>query len=134
VDSAPPDAPTRRRRRIPTAVWCVAGVFMILFGAALLQVRLISGQERLDRINGQIDTLQVRQDDLRQQEANLRSPAQIAEIATNELGMVQAAPPMLVNPVSRYIGSPHPQVAPTTTVAVGSPSEAASGPSQNGNG
>jgi cell division protein FtsL len=117
-------------------VWCVAGVFVVLFAVAGLQVRLIDGQQRLDRINAKIDAVQVRQDDLRQQEANLRSPAQIAEIATDELGMVQAAPPMLVNPVSRYIGSPHPQVAPTTTVpAIGaSPSEAAAGDSSNGNG
>jgi cell division protein FtsL len=121
---------------VPTAVWCVALVFVILFGAASLQVRLIGGQERLDRINAAIDKEQVKQDDLRQQEANLRSPAQIAEIATNELGMVQAAPPMLVNPVLRYIGSPHPQTAPTTTVPVagGPASEAASAASSNGNG
>jgi hypothetical protein len=115
-------------------VWCVAGVFAVLFAAASLQVRLIGGQERLDRINAQIDTMQVRQDDLRKQEANLRSPAQIAEIATDELGMVQAAPPMLVNPVSRYIGSPHPQIAPTTTIAIGTPSQAAAGVQPNGNG
>jgi hypothetical protein len=117
---------------VPTAVWCVAGVFALLFAAASLQVRLIGGQERLDRINAQIDVVQVRQDDLRQQEANLRSPAQIASIATNELGMVQAAPPMLVNPPSRYIGYPHPQTVPTTTPATGSIDQVAAGPAAGG--
>ncbi len=79
----------------------------------------------------------MRQDDLREQEANLRSPAQIANIATNELGMVQAAPPMLVNPVPRYIGSPQPQVAPTTTsapLAASEAADAATSPTSGSNG
>jgi cell division protein FtsL len=105
----------RRRSRASVAVVGVTVVFAVLFAAAAVQIRLISGQRRLDRLEQQVSDAQVRQDSLRQKEANLRSPAQITQIATEQLGMVNAAPPVMVRPADPYIGSATPQTTPQTT-------------------
>ncbi len=107
------------RRRASSAVLFGAVLFVILVAAAGLQIRLISGQRQLDRLERRIVDAQVRQYDLRQQEALLRSPAQIAQIAASDLGMVRAAPPVMLRPAPRVLGSSEPQTPPTTTIDVG---------------
>jgi hypothetical protein len=79
-------------------VLVVGSVIAIVAVASVLQVRLIAGQRHLDGVNRQIEEARIRRDELRRREAGLRSPAQIAQIASDELGMVRAAPPALVPP------------------------------------
>jgi cell division protein FtsL len=125
---ADPAAAPRRRSRASIAVVGIAVVFAVLFAAAAIQIRLISGQRRLDRLEQRVADAQVRQDSLRQKEANLRSPAQITQIATEQLGMVNAAPPVMVRPADPYIGSPTPQASPQTTSPAASLAARRSGP------
>lgn len=87
----------RVRPRLPL-VLVVGSVIAIVAVASVLQVRLIAGQRHLDGVNRQIEEARIRRDELRRREAGLRSPAQIAQIASDELGMVRAAPPALVPP------------------------------------
>ena len=96
---------SRSRTRVGMAIWSVVLIFVVLFAAAAIQIRLISGQRQLDRIEQRISDAQVRQDSLRQKEASLRSPAQITQIAADQLGMVHAAPPLMVSPAAQFIGS-----------------------------
>ena len=107
-------APGDRRRRVPTAVWVVAAVFAVFFTAATIQSYLITGQRTLDHLQKQIDQAKLRQDDLRRSEIDLRSPAQVAQTAMNDLKMVHAAPPVLLTPEPVVIGSATPQTAPQT--------------------
>lgn len=116
-----------RRRRASSAVLFGAVLFVILVAAAGLQIRLISGQRQLDRLERRIVDAQVRQYDLRQQEALLRSPAQIAQIAASDLGMVRAAPPVMLRPAPRVLGSSEPQTPPTTTDVGDGSSDVAAG-------
>ncbi|MCC6225612.1 MAG: hypothetical protein IT195_04325 [Microthrixaceae bacterium] len=109
----PAVVPQQRMRRMSFAMWMVAALFVLLVAAAGLQIRLISGQGDLDRLEQRIEDAQVRQFNLRQQEAMLRSPAQISQIAANDLGMVHAAPPVMVAAPPRVLGTAEPQV--TTT-------------------
>ncbi len=104
----------RRRRPAARFVLTVTLLFIVLLSAAAVEVVLISGQRRLDRLERDIERAQVIQDDLRRREAELRSPAQIAQIAADKLGMVHAAPPVLVSPPPRMIGSPETSPAPTS--------------------
>ena len=112
-----PDA----RPRVSTAVWIGILIVLVLFVAASLQIRLISGQRRLDVIEGKIETARIRRDELRRREADLRSPAQIAQTATDQLHMVHAAPPLLVTPTIRSIGSPTAAAPPIDATAGTSP-------------
>jgi cell division protein FtsL len=97
------------RSRLSVAIWTTALVFLVLFAAAVIQIQLIGGQRQLDRIEARITDAQNRQDTLRQKEASLRSPAQITQIATEQLGMVHAAPPVMVTPADPHLGSSTPQ-------------------------
>jgi cell division protein FtsL len=106
---------TRTRSRVGMAIWSVVLVFVVLFAAAAIQIRLISGQRQLDRIEQRISDAQVRQDSLRQKEASLRSPAQITQIAADQLGMVHAAPPLMVSPDVPHLGT----ATPATTIPGG---------------
>lgn len=110
----PAVVPQPRMRRMSFAMWMVAALFVLLVAAAGLQIRLISGQSDLDRLEQRIEDAQVRQFNLRQQEAMLRSPAQISQIAANDLGMVHAAPPVMVAAPPRVLGTAEPQVTTTT--------------------
>lgn len=103
------NAPAVARRRLSAALWLVLALFAVIVAAAGLQIRLITGQRQLDRLEGRIANAQVRQYNLRQQEAMLRSPAQITQIAANDLGMVQAAPPALITPPPQVLGASEPQ-------------------------
>lgn len=105
----------RRGSRLSVAVLGAVVFFVIFIAAAGLQIRLISGQRNLDRIERRIEDAQVRQFDLRQQEAMLRSPVQISQIAANDLGMVHAAPPLMVAPPTRVLGTTEAQVPAAAT-------------------
>jgi len=120
-------APSVGRRRVPTAVWVVAAVFAVLFTAATIQSYLITGQRTLDRLQKQINDAKLQQDDLRRKEIDLRSPAQVAQTAMNDLKMVHAAPPVLLTPEPRVIGSATPQTTVPTPAPSPDPAAAAAG-------
>jgi hypothetical protein len=97
-----------------------AAVFVLVLGAVSLQVMLIGGQRQLDHVNGDIANELVRQDGLRREESQLRSPSDVRDLATERLGMVPADLPALVQPAPRVVGYPtgDPRGAgtPTTTL------------------
>jgi hypothetical protein len=109
----------QRRARILLAV-TGAAVFVLVLGAVSLQVMLIGGQRQLDHVNGDIANALVRQDGLRREESQLRSPSDVRDLATERLGMVPADLPALVQPAPRVVGYPtgDPRGAgtPTTTL------------------
>ena len=85
-------------------------LFSVLFAAAALQVVLIGNQRRLDGIQSRIGDAREQQYNLRRQETLLRSPQDVADIATTQLGMVAPEGAVLVAPAPLLIGIP------TTTV------------------
>lgn len=96
-------APVSLRRRLPLLAVILSVVAIVALGS-MLQARLIAGQRHLDEVNRRIEESRIRRDELRRREAGLRSPAQIAQIASDDLGMVRAAPPALVTPRPLRIG------------------------------
>ena len=94
-----------RRRRWGIVAGIVL-VFGVLLGAMSLQVELIERQKRLDTLRSEIVTAKERQYALRRQETLLRSPQDVAEIATTELGMVPPERAVLVAPEPVHIGIP----------------------------
>ncbi len=96
----------------------VVVVFGVVLGAMSLQVELIERQKRLDTLRSEIVTAKERQYALRRQETLLRSPQDVAEIATSELGMVPPERAVLVAPKPVHIGIP------TTTVPAGATADA----------
>ncbi len=102
----PVEAPAPSRfRRVKVALGVVC-VFSILFGAVILRTELIERQRRLDRLQAEIVQAKERQYSLRRQETLLRSPQDVAAIATQELGMVPPARAVLVTPDPVHIGAP----------------------------
>ena len=97
-----------------------AAVFVLVLGAVSLQVMLIGGQRQLDHVNGDIANALVRQDGLRREESQLRSPSDVRDLATERLGMVPADLPGLVQPAPRVVGyptgDPRGVGTPTTTI------------------
>jgi cell division protein FtsB len=104
-------------RRVPAARelrsgrfrrWRVVVGFVALFGVVLgamsVQVELIERQKRLDALRAEIVAAKERQYSLRRQETLLRSPQDVAEIATTELGMVPPERAVLVAPKPVHIG------------------------------
>jgi hypothetical protein len=107
----------------------VAALFALVLGAVAMQVVLIGGQRELDRLAAEIEVERTRHDALRRQESELRSPAEIRDIAIESLGMVPAEAPLLVAPPSRVVGypagDPRGAATPTTVVAPSSTAGAA---------
>jgi len=96
--------------------------FAVLLAAAGLQVVLIGNQRHLDQVNADIRVARERQYSLRREETLLRSPQDVAEIATKELGMVPPERAVLVSPDPVVIGGQRPVeeglVAPAAAPAV----------------
>ena len=87
----------------------MAGVvvaFVLVLGVVVVQVILIGGQRRLDQLHRELEVERTEQDALRREESQLRSPAEIRDIAAEELGMVPAETPLLVRPNPRVVGYP----------------------------
>jgi hypothetical protein len=114
---ANPDSTARRRVRSIV----IATVLIAVLAAVGLQVLLIGGQRSLEDIRSEIEVQRSEQISLRRKEAQLRSPAEIRDIATEELGMVPAAQPVLVTIDHKVLGYPAGDVrgagTPTTTPA-----------------
>ena len=108
--------PTRRslRRRRILVVFSATVLFAVLFSAAALQVVLIGNQRRLDALQARISDAREQQYNLRRQETLLRSPQDVADIATTQLGMVAPEGAVLVAPAPLLIGVPTTTIPPTT--------------------
>lgn len=90
-------------------------LFGVVLGSMTVQVELIERQKRLDALRSEIVAAKERQYSLRRQETLLRSPQDVAEIATTELGMVPPERAVLVAPKPVHIG-----ITTTTAPAEGS--------------
>ena len=112
--AARPSRRTLRRRRILIGLGATV-LFGVLFSAAALQVVLIGNQTKLDRLQSRISDAREEQYNLRRQETLLRSPQDVADIATSQLGMVAPERAVLVSPEPLLIG------VPTTTVPAADP-------------
>ncbi len=129
-------APRARLRAVPTvrasrragalAVMVIGLVFAILLGAVLLNSRLITGQQQLDKLDQSIDDARARQDRLRLDVAQLESPQRIVAAAQSQ-GMVPAPRTIWVLPAVPT-DDPSLQAAPTTPPPAPSGSERATGP------
>jgi len=115
VESVPRPARVRPRLRVVASILVT---FAVLLAAAGLQVVLIGNQRHLDQVNADIRAARERQYSLRREETLLRSPQDVAEIATKELGMVPPERAVLVSPDPVVIGAQPPAeagvVAPVT--------------------
>jgi len=107
--------PTMSRRMVRSLAIAtsVVGVFGLLLGVSAVQIELIGNQRHLDRVRSQLTASYERQYTLRREETLLRSPQDVADIATRDLGMVPPERAALVSPGVVRIG------APTTTVVAG---------------
>jgi len=79
-------------------------VVLVMLATAAVHIALISGQRKLDRLDVEISAARRVQESLRRSETELKSPAEVQRIATEQLGMVPAAPPQLVSPRPVLIG------------------------------
>jgi cell division protein FtsL len=77
----------RRRRAAWVAVCLSAVVVLAMLASAAFQTRLAQSQLDLDRLDRDISSSREAYDTLRRERAELRSPARLAEIAT-QTGMV----------------------------------------------
>jgi cell division protein FtsL len=84
------DAVARRRRLSPAAltVLVVGGIFAMLFGLVVFHTLLLQNQQRLDRLDAQVNDAQAQYQSLRLHVAQLESPQRILDVATHKLGMV----------------------------------------------
>jgi cell division protein FtsB len=82
--------PTRQRRTGVRLAACVLALFLALFGNAVAHSVLVSGQERLDGLNTQLEQQQAENQRLHLRAAALESPNRIVE-AAKDLGMEQPA-------------------------------------------
>lgn len=101
----------KRPERVRPRLRVVASIlvtFAVLLAAAGLQVVLIGNQRHLDQVNADIRAARERQYSLRREETLLRSPQDVAEIATKELGMVPPERAVLVSPDPVTIGTAPP--------------------------
>jgi hypothetical protein len=83
----------RTRRFPPPTILTVLGagvLFAVLFALAAFHTVLVSGQERLDRLEEQVTEEQDRYQHLRLDVARLEAPGRIVAEATGRLGMVPA--------------------------------------------
>jgi len=99
----PVEAPAPKRFRRLRIVLGVSCTFGVLFGAVVLRTELLERQRRLDHLHAEIVSAKERQYSLRRQETLLRSPQDVAEIATKELGMVPPERAVLVTPEPVHI-------------------------------
>jgi cell division protein FtsL len=95
-------APTERvRRRLTpaTAVILTAALFATLLAVAVAHTVLVQGQVRLDELDAQLATEQLRYQELRKEVAELESPPRIVE-AAQEQGMVPPADLQYLQPAA----------------------------------
>lgn len=121
VDDANLQLAQRRRRGRFVAVAAATVVCGSLFALAGAHALLVSGQVRLDRLEGQVSEEQARYQELRLQVAQLESPGRIVAEAQTRLAMV---PP----PSITYLTPTGPSQAPEplATSAPGSDTEGGS--------
>lgn len=128
----PPLHPSPRAGLLAFAV--IALVFAIMLAAAMLNSKLITGQQSIDRVDKQVTQAHADHDRLRLEVATLESPARIV-LAAQAQGMIPAAQTIWVLPVvpqgSGGIAPTVPSTAPPSTAASRGPSvgaERAAGP------
>ncbi len=91
----------RGRRRAGLLVGFIAG-FVILFGTVTFHVRLVTGQQRIERLDTRAEAAQARYDRLRLEVDRLSAPDRIVARA-RALGMVEAQDPTWLAPASPAI-------------------------------
>jgi len=94
--------PRRRSRRRVLSFFVLVAFFVILFGTATFHVRLVTGQQRLDRLDRQAEAAQAKYDRLRLDVDRLSAPDRIVARA-RALGMVEAGDPTWLGPGSAAI-------------------------------
>jgi cell division protein FtsB len=96
--------PSRRRRSIGLLVaGLCALIFMGLLGLTAVQVTLAQNQQRLDKVNREVQQARDYYDRLRLAVAKLQSPDYIVPSATKRLGMVPAASPLYLTPTAGVV-------------------------------
>ena len=113
--------PRPRRRTIGLLVAALCAVLFVGFlGLAAVQMTLAQNQQRLDRLEREVQDARDYYDRLRLAVARLQSPDYIVPTATERLGMVPATSPLYLTPTADVVD----HVAAATGEAV---SDAASG-------
>jgi hypothetical protein len=97
-------APRPRRRSIGVlvATFC-AVLFVGLLGLTAVQVTLAQNQQRLDKLNRDVQDARDYYDRLRLAVARLQSPEYIVPAATQRLGMVPATSPQYLTPTADVV-------------------------------
>lgn len=91
------DPPRSRRHRVLLFAIFVT-LFLILLGTAVFRVRLVTGQQHIDRLEQRAEVAQRTYDRLRVQVDNLSAPDRIVARARS-LGMVDAQDPTWLAPL-----------------------------------
>ena len=97
-------APSPRRRSIGLLVGALCAVIFVgLLGLTAVQVTLAQNQQRLDRVNRDVQDARAYYDRLRLAVARLQSPDYIVPAATERLGMVPAVSPTYLTPTADIV-------------------------------
>ncbi len=94
--------PPRRGHRRLLSFFVLVGFFVILLGTATFHVRLVTGQQRIDRLDRQAEAAQAEYDRLRLDVDRLSAPDRVVARA-RALGMVDAQDPTWLAPGSPAI-------------------------------
>lgn len=108
----------RPRTRAVMAALAIVIVFVALLASAVFHALLAQGQQRLDKLNGDVATQQDQYEHLRYEVAQLSSPQSIVDAAT-KLGMVQPTERTLITPPATAADPASTTPAPTGPAAHG---------------
>jgi len=120
-------SPRRRSWQVGTLAGAV--LFLALFAIAGAQALIVQRQQHLDAVDARIEAAEQEAEQLRDDIAELQSPERIKEEAIERLGMVQAPPPVYLQPTEGddARAAELPAASPTTTVGPTSATTAGAG-------
>ena len=96
-------SPINRTSRRLISFLVLIALFLILFATVTFHVKLVTGQQRIDRLNKRAEAAQTTYDRLRVQVDSLSAPQRVIARAKS-LGMVEADNPTWLAPTSPSIG------------------------------
>ena len=98
------------RSALVTTACAVAALFVVFFALVVFHTVMLQNQQRLDRLDDQVEAAQSKYEHLRLEVAQLEAPQRVVDAATQKLGMVPAAGTTYLTP-----SSPEGAEAPPTT-------------------
>jgi cell division protein FtsL len=86
------------RSALVTTAFAVAALFVVFFALVVFHTVMLENQQRLDRLDSDVDAAQSRYEQLRLEVAQLEAPQRVVDAATQKLGMVPAGATTYLTP------------------------------------